>query len=92
MKLADWLLREKLSFADFGSKIDRTAEAVRRYANGLRIPDRDTMPKIVAETGGQVTANDFFDLPAAFHAEANSPATRTASCGKTATVSARAAA
>lgn len=92
MKLADWLVREEISFADFGLKIDRTAEAVRRYANGLRIPDRDTMPKIVSVTSGEVTANDFFDLPATFHGAGNNPVARSPSCGKTVADSTRAAA
>lgn len=61
MKLLDWLVREKIPFAEFGTRIGRTGEAVRRYANGERVPDRATMPKIVRETRGEVTANDFFD-------------------------------
>lgn len=62
MKLRDWLDGECLSFREFGERIDRSAEAVRRYALDLRIPDRETMPRIVRETNGCVTANDFFDI------------------------------
>lgn len=62
MKLKAWLERENLTHGEFAERIDRTAESVRRYASGERIPDRDTMPRIVRETGGAVTANDFFDL------------------------------
>lgn len=69
MKLKDWLADERRTFAAFGEEIGRTAEAVRRYANGDRIPDRDTMPLIVSATSGRVTANDFFDLPSASHDE-----------------------
>ncbi|MFC4255409.1 XRE family transcriptional regulator [Altererythrobacter xixiisoli] len=69
MNLKDWLSDQGLRNADFAKRIDCTAEAVRRYANGDRIPGRDIMPKIVEETGGAVTANDFFDLdPAAIQA------------------------
>lgn len=64
MTLKDWLAREGLSNTEFGSMINRTAEAVRRYANGERIPDRETMPIIVKATNGEVTANDFFSLQA----------------------------
>lgn len=62
MKLRDWLERENVSFAEMAARIERTSEAVRRYALGERIPDRETMPKIVHATLGAVTANDFFDI------------------------------
>lgn len=62
MKLATWLSENGLNFVEFGARIERSGEAVRRYASGERIPDRETMPRIVRETGGSVTANDFFDL------------------------------
>lgn len=81
MKLSTWLSEEALSFAEFAPRIDRTAEAVRRYANGERIPDRDTMPKIVRETGGRVTANDFFDV--ADHVAPDTQNGSSASPGKT---------
>jgi hypothetical protein len=62
MKLSHWLDREGLKPADFAPRIRRSSEAVRRYAAGERIPDRETMPLIVAETRGEVTPNDFFDI------------------------------
>lgn len=62
MKLLAWLKREDVSFAEMGRRIGNSGEAVRRYAMDLRIPDRETMPKIVRETDGAVTANDFFDI------------------------------
>jgi transcriptional regulator with XRE-family HTH domain len=64
MTLAEWLKGKKLSNAEFAAKIERTAEAVRRYANGERIPDKETMPLIAQATGGDVTANDFFGIDA----------------------------
>lgn len=64
MTLKDWLEREKLSNVEFARMIDRTPEAVRRYANGERIPDKETMPLIVDRTRGFVTANDFFGIAA----------------------------
>lgn len=62
MNFRSWLEREGVSFSEMGQRIERTGEAVRRYATGERIPDRETMPKIVRETRGEVTANDFFDI------------------------------
>lgn len=64
MKLKDWLAENEVSVADFAARIGRTAESVRRYAAGERIPDKETMPLIAAETGGSVTANDFFGIAA----------------------------
>lgn len=62
MTLKDWLTANDKNNAQFGEMIGRSAEAVRRYASGDRIPDRETMPLIVAATGGCVTANDFFGI------------------------------
>lgn len=62
MQLQDWLSANSVSIPDFAKRINRTPEAVRRYAAGARIPDRETMPLIAAETDGAVTANDFFGI------------------------------
>lgn len=70
MTLAEWLEAEKVSNTEFAARITRTAEAVRRYANGERIPDKGTMPLIVEATGGKVTANDFFGIAAPAQAAA----------------------
>lgn len=80
MLLQDWLAREGLTFGQFGGAISRSAEAVRRYANGERIPDRETMTAIVRETGGYVTPNDFYGFTA--HEEDVSPDLPEASPGK----------
>ena len=64
MKLSDYLAKHEISEAEFAARIDRTREAVRRYCNGSRIPDKDTMPKIALATGCEVTANDFFGIAA----------------------------
>lgn len=65
MTLKDWLIEQNVEPRAFAERIGRTAEAVRRYVNGARIPDRDTMPLIVSETQGNVTANDFFGIEVA---------------------------
>lgn len=80
MLLQDWLAREGLTFGQFGGAIARSAEAVRRYANGERIPDRETMTAIVRETGGHVTPNDFYGLTA--HGDDVSPVGAEPSPGK----------
>lgn len=70
MTLKDWLAEHSLTPNQFGQTIGRSSEAVRRYVNGDRIPDRVTMPLIVTATDGAVTPNDFFDLSAAEQAAA----------------------
>lgn len=60
MHLMLWLQRERMSDAEFGRRIGRSQVAVHRYRTGKRVPDRETMPRIVRETRGEVTANDFF--------------------------------
>jgi transcriptional regulator with XRE-family HTH domain len=62
MTLRDWLSNHEITVPQFAARIGRTPESVRRYAAGERIPDKDTMPIIASETGGQVTANDFFGI------------------------------
>jgi transcriptional regulator with XRE-family HTH domain len=62
MRLREWLEKEELSASQFAGRIGRSAEAVRRYVTGERIPDKDTMPLIVGQTGGEVMPNDFFVL------------------------------
>ena len=63
MTLKDWLSRDGApTRPQFAARLGRTAEAVRRYEEGERIPDRETMPLIARETEGEVTANDFFGI------------------------------
>ena len=62
MTLKEWLGEQSVTVPEFAERIVRTAEAVRRYVSGERIPDRTTMPLIAAETGNKVTANDFFEI------------------------------
>lgn len=60
MKLSTYLELNDLSHEEFSKKIFVTATAVRRYSSGARIPRLDVMDRIAKETGGTVTANDFF--------------------------------
>ncbi len=68
MKLGIWLDKEKIAPSEFARRINRTAETVRRYVGGDRIPDRDTMPLVVEQTAGAVLPNDFYDLRDIDHA------------------------
>ncbi|AJR24541.1 helix-turn-helix domain-containing protein [Sphingobium sp. YBL2] len=62
MTLKEWLASKRMSVSRFAEMIERSPEAVRRYVNGDRIPDRETMPLIVQTTKGKVTPNDFFGV------------------------------
>lgn len=64
MRLSDWLTHNSLSEAEFARRIGTTRVAVGRYIAGTRVPRRDVMTKIEAETAQQVTANDFYAGPA----------------------------
>lgn len=62
MKLGAYLDLREITLDAFGEKIGRTRQAVSRYVAGDRIPDRETMVKIIEATEGAVTANDFYDV------------------------------
>ena len=62
MTLEQFLSERKLSLAEFARRIGSTTESVRRYRNHYHIPTREWMAKIVKETGGLVTANDFYGI------------------------------
>lgn len=70
MKLSDWFNQRnpdgsrRLKYR-FAEKIGRTPSMVTDYCDGAAWPDRETMERIVRETGGQVTANDFLQGEAA---------------------------
>src|SRR5215475_7695752 len=67
MKLGDWLRRNQMTRADFARRIGLSPGAVtlicREHGSWL---SRETAERIVAETQGAVTPNDFLDpaLPA----------------------------
>lgn len=60
MKLKDYLSASGKTHAEFAEEIGVSVQSLYRYINGERIPDRDTMPKIMRATGEQVTANSFY--------------------------------
>lgn len=64
MQLSEWLKLRNITAAEFAGRIGVSPMAVSRYLSGQRRPDWDiVLPKIVKETGGAVTANDFLSPP-----------------------------
>lgn len=63
MKLNEYLKNNCLTNGMFAETLGISAEAVRRYRRGIRIPSADMMLRIVEVTGGEVTPNDFYSLP-----------------------------
>lgn len=47
----------------FAASVECSRVAVIRYLSGARIPSKKIMKKIFDVTGGQVTPNDFYELP-----------------------------
>lgn len=63
MRLMEYLRRERLTYAAFANRIGtRHARTVQRYVQGSSRPSGDMIQAIIHATGGEVTANDFFDL------------------------------
>lgn len=63
MKLAEYLETNDLSDAAFARAIGVERQAVGRYKNGERFPEKPILLKIFEVTNGQVSANDFAGLP-----------------------------
>lgn len=59
MQLQQYLETTQTSRAQFASEIGVSVETVRRYLSGERFPDWSVIPRIIAATNGNVTANDF---------------------------------
>lgn len=60
--LREYLSKNKLNCSQFAKLIGVTMQAVNRYINNCRTPDKDVMPRIFDATNGEVTANDFYNL------------------------------
>ena len=59
MTLDDWMSTTKTPNATFGARLGTSGETIRRYRNGERWPDAETMAEIFALTDGLVTPNDW---------------------------------
>jgi transcriptional regulator with XRE-family HTH domain len=62
MRLKDYIDEHELSYSSLGKTVGVSSEAIRRYANGERIPRPGVMQKISRATSGMVTPADFYDL------------------------------
>lgn len=65
MTLSDYITTNKLTLAQFGKLVGRSEATISRLTRGLNKPDWETMAAIIEATGGQVTPNDFLDVPSA---------------------------
>ena len=61
MKLSVYLNERKISHGDMARLIGTSTEAVRRYANGLRLPRPEIMGRIIEATKGVVRHADFYE-------------------------------
>ena len=62
MKLAHWLAQNRVKRVDFARRIGVSAGAITQICRGERAwVSRDTAERIVAETAGAVTPNDFLE-------------------------------
>ncbi len=64
MTLDQYLTRNKMTATDLALKLDRAVSTITRLRNKEMKPDYYTIQEIVDATGGMVTPNDFFVMPA----------------------------
>jgi DNA-binding transcriptional regulator YdaS (Cro superfamily) len=77
MKLAAWFDTpnpdgSRKNKADFASRISVTPQMISAYCAGRMWPGKERMEAIARETGGEVTANDFINMPDDAPSECNS--------------------
>lgn len=75
MKLDRWRRGQGLSIQALADKLESTHQVASRYCNGTRIPVPPMMGRIYVLTHGQVTPNDFYDLPKLGSAPSSAAAT-----------------
>ncbi len=65
MILSAYLAREQISYAEFARRCGtKHARTIERIAKGAKRAGPKMLPKIVAASGGAVTANDFYPAAA----------------------------
>lgn len=62
MTLDAWLSQTKTPDNEFARRISVSRVTLFRLKTGRRKPNQTTMERIFAETSGEVTPNDFFNL------------------------------
>lgn len=66
MRLSDYFKNHKCNAEDFAELIGVSDQAVYKYLSGERKPrDKEILAAIANATNGQVTANDFYNVPSA---------------------------
>ncbi|WP_316979991.1 helix-turn-helix transcriptional regulator [Shumkonia mesophila] len=63
-KLGAHLKSLGITFAEFGERIGKDKSTVSRICAGKVNVDRETAAAIFRETGGAITPNDLFNIPA----------------------------
>ena len=63
MKLEAYLNKNHKSIEEFAQEAGISAQAIYKYLRGERLPRKEFLNRLAAVTGGEVTANDFLDLP-----------------------------
>ena len=61
MQLREYLKIKGITIPAFAEMIGVSVQAVHRYVEGKRIPQREVMKKIKAATDGSVGAEDFYE-------------------------------
>jgi len=62
-KLGTWLKANGIARSEFALALGCSHVAVTRYVLGDRFPERDILIAIYVATNGEITPNDFVDLP-----------------------------
>lgn len=63
MRLAEYLKSKGIKRGDFAREIDVSAGWITSLCDGTGWPSREVAERIARVTSGQVTADDFLDLP-----------------------------
>lgn len=62
-KLGSWCADRRINYTAGARSIGTVPDTFRRYVLGQRLPRPEHMRSIYLLTAGQVTPNDFYDLP-----------------------------
>ncbi len=60
MNLQEYLSKSDLTPSEFAMCIGVTVKSIHRYLKGERVPEKDIMARIRDKTGGNVTADSFY--------------------------------